>query len=231
MKQPFRIWQDVYVVGSAEISHPYDCCVYLVDAGELVLIDSGAGESFNRLIDNILTLGFIPEKLGSVIVTHSHIDHIGALAQFKQKYNAKIIAHELDAQAIETGKWVGAELYGVDYQPCPVDTRLQEAEQSLRFGDYELKTLHIPGHTPGSIAVYADIAGKRVLFGQDVHGPYEVSWGCDLKQAVVSLQRLIDLEADILCEGHFGIYQPAGEVKRYIESHLYQLEQRIAREQ
>jgi len=79
MKQPFRIWQDVYVVGSAEMSHPYDCCVYLVDAGELVLIDSGAGESFNRLIDNILTLGFIPEKLSSVIVTHSHIDHIGAI--------------------------------------------------------------------------------------------------------------------------------------------------------
>lgn len=230
MRQPFCIWQDIYIIGSAEISHPYDCCVYLVDAGELVLIDAGAGESFNRLADNILTLGFTPDKLSSVIVTHCHIDHIGALAQFKQKYDVKIIAHELDAQAIESGKWVGAEFYGVDYQPCSVDMKLQEAEHNLRFGKYEFKTFHIPGHTKGSIAVYVDIAGKRVLFGQDVHGPYEVAWGGNPSQAVVSLQKLIDLKADILCEGHFGIYQPASEVRRYIEGYLYQLQQRVTRE-
>ena len=76
MKEPFRIYQDVYIIGSAEISHPYDCCVYLVDAGELALIDTGAGMSFGQLIDNISVLGFTPEKLTSVIVTHAHIDHI-----------------------------------------------------------------------------------------------------------------------------------------------------------
>lgn len=230
MRQPFCIWQDIYIIGSAEISHPYDCCIYLVNAGELVLIDTGAGESFNRLVDNILALGFTPEKLSSVIVTHCHIDHIGALAQFKQNYDVKTIAHELDAQAIESGKWVGAEFYGVDYQPCSVDTRLQAAEHNLRFGKYEFKTLHIPGHTKGSIAVYGDFGSKRVLFGQDIHGPYEVAWGGNPSQAVVSLQKLIDLKADILCEGHFGIYQPASEVRRYIKSYLYQLQHRITRE-
>lgn len=49
MSKPFRIFQDIYIIGSAEISHPYDCCVYLIDVGELILIDSGAGRSFNRL--------------------------------------------------------------------------------------------------------------------------------------------------------------------------------------
>ena len=223
MRQPFRIWQDIYIIGSAEMSHPYDCCVYLVDAGELVLVDAGAGKSFDRLVDNMLALGFMPEKLSSVIVTHAHVDHIGALAQFKQEYGVKIIAHELEAQAIESGEWVGAELYGVDYLPCPVDTSLEGDGCDLQFGKYEFKIIRIPGHTPGSIAVYVDIAGKRVLFGQDVHGPYEVAWGGNPSQAVDSLQKLIDLKADILCEGHFGIYQPASEVKRYIESYLYQL--------
>jgi hypothetical protein len=37
------------------------------------------------------------------------------------------------------------------------------------------------------------------------------------------LQKLIGLEADILCEGHFGIYQPAKEARRYIEGYLYGL--------
>lgn len=225
MAQPYRIWQDIYIIGSGEISHPYDCCVYLVDAGELILIDTGAGRSFSRLVDNIISLGFTPEKLSSIIVTHRHIDHIGALSQFRQKYGVKIIAHELEAQAIESGEKVGAEFYGVNYQPCPVDIRLEKTEQNLCFGRHELKTLHIPGHTPGSIVVYTDIAGKRILFGQDIHGPYEPDWGGNPNQATISLQKLIDLKADILCEGHFGIYQPASEVKIYIESYLQQLQQ------
>ena len=136
----------------------------------------------------------------------------------------------MDTQAIESGKWVGAEFYGVDYQPCLVDTRLEKAEHNLRVGKYELRVLHIPGHTQGSIAVYIDIAGRRVLFGQDIHGPHGFAWGGDPSQAVVSLQKLIDLNADMLCEGHFGIYQPASEVRKYIEGYLYQLQRRITGE-
>ncbi len=119
-----------------------------------------------------------------------------------------------------------ARYHGVDYQPCPVNIRLEEAEDSLHFAKHELKTLHTPGHTQGSIAIYVDVAGQRVLFGQDVHGPYEVAWGTDLSQAVVSLQKVIDLDAHILCEGHFGVYQPASEVKGYIGGYLHQLQQR-----
>ncbi len=227
MARPHQICKDVYIVGSAELSHPYDCSVYLIDAGELVLIDSGAGKGFERLVDNILTLGFNPEKLDSIIATHCHIDHVGALAQFKQQYGVKIIAHVMDAPAIESGKSVGAELYGVDYQPCLVDTKLDKAEHILRFSKHEMKAIHIPGHTDGSIAVCMDIDGKRILFGQDIHGPYETSWGGNPNLAIVSLQKLIDLRADILCEGHYGIYRPASEVKRYIQDYLYQLKRDI----
>lgn len=224
MAMPFRIYQDIYIIGSAEISHPYDCCVYLIDVGELILIDSGAGESFNRLLDNILTLGLAPEKISAVVVTHRHIDHIGSLVKFKREYGAKIIAHELDAKAIETGKGTGAELYGVSYEPCQVDVKLQGAEQKLIFGRREFTAVHAPGHTRGSIAIYTDMAGKRILFGQDIHGPYEAMWGGEPEKAIISLQKLIDLKADILCEGHFGIYQPATEVKDYIQGYIRQLE-------
>jgi hypothetical protein len=48
-------------------------------------------------------------------------------------------------------------------------------------------------------------------------------WGAEPEKAVISLQKLIDLKADILCEGHFGIYQPANEAKSYIEGYLRQL--------
>ena len=210
--------QDVYVVGGVDLSHPYDCSVYLVDGGrEMVLIDSGAGEGYEMIVDSVRSLGLQPEKLKAVIATHSHIDHIGALFQFRRTFGSQVIAHELDTEAIETGIGSGAEYYGVGYQPCKVDVILRGNGGTVPCGRYDLKWMHIPGHTPGSIAVYLD-AGCRVLFGQDVHGPYFLK-GSNTEQAKISLQRLIDLEADILCEGHFGVYETKEEVKRYIEGY------------
>ncbi|RLC93377.1 MAG: Zn-dependent hydrolase [Chloroflexi bacterium] len=222
MQEPFRVWKDVYAIGGPDLSHPYDCSVYLVVCGsDLALIDCGAGESFHRLVSNIRYLGFKAEDVSIVIATHAHIDHIGALYRFREQCGARVVAHELEAKAIETGKGTGAEMYGVGYTPCQVDTKLSGPEEALQCGNVELRAVHIPGHTPGSIAVYLDI-GKRILFGQDIHGPYFLP-GSDITDAKLSLQKLIDLRADILCEGHFGIYQPASEVKRYIEGYLYGL--------
>jgi glyoxylase-like metal-dependent hydrolase (beta-lactamase superfamily II) len=122
--------------------------------------------------------------------------------------------------SIEGRGGVAAEAYRVSYNPCHVDLRIKGAEETLQLGKYELNVIHIPGHTPGSIAAYLDVDKQRVLFGQDIHGPYYPEWGADLALAKLSLQKLIDLNADILCEGHFGIYQPASEVKRYLQQYV-----------
>ncbi len=220
MSKPSQVWKNVFIIGSSDISHPYDCSVYLLDAGELVLIDAGAGRSFDKLVANIEKVGLDPEKLKAVLVTHAHIDHIGSLHQFQKTFGVKIIAHELDADAIEGSSGVAAEAYSMTYIPCHVDTRIKGSEDNLKFGRHELKIVHIPGHTPGSIAAYVDIDKKRVLFGQDIHGPYYPEWGADPALAKLSLQKLIHLKADILCEGHFGIYQSASEVKRYIQQYV-----------
>ncbi len=220
---PYRIQGNVYLIGGPELSHPYDCLIYLIDFGEIVIIDSGAGSSFEQLIDNILALNLDPKKITTVIATHAHIDHIGSLHLFQDNYNARIIAHEKDTAAIETGSGTGAQAYGVDYIPCTVDFKIQDAEYKLDIGDVGLNIVHIPGHTPGGIAVYLEVEGKRVLFGQDIHGPYYKEWGADKALARKSLQKLIDLNADILCEGHFGIYRPASAVKDYISGYLSDL--------
>jgi len=219
MKKPFLIWQDIYAIGGSELTDSYDCSIYLLGGPQSVVIDAGAGASFNELVTNIREVGFDPAKVVAVIATHAHIDHVGGLSQFQNKFGARIVAHELDANGIESGRGVGAEMYGITYDPCQVDIIIKGSEENLSLAGYQLKIVHIPGHTPGGIAVYVDV-GKRVLFGQDIHGPYFRRFGADPEQAAVSLQKLVDLKADILCEGHYGIYQPADKVENYIKMYL-----------
>ena len=62
-----------------------------------------------------------------------------------------------------------------------------------------------------------DIDGQLVLFGQDVHGPIHSELLSDEKQYLASLARLLNLEADLLLEGHFGIIETKQEVREFIE--------------
>jgi glyoxylase-like metal-dependent hydrolase (beta-lactamase superfamily II) len=101
----------------------------------------------------------------------------------------------------------------------------REAEEIPIGGGVNITCLHTPGHTPGSISPYLDRDGKRILFGQDIHGPFLKEFGADMDDWRDSMRKLIALEADILCEGHFGIYYSPPEVRAYIERFLRQYSQ------
>ena len=217
----------VYLIGGPNVTGADDAAVYLIDFGsDLVLIDAGAGGSSSQLVRNIEMLGLNPALVSHVILTHCHIDHIGAAPFFREKYKVKIIIHELDAKALETGESVrtAANWYGTTFPPTKIDRKLTGAQETLKFGSEELHCLHTPGHTPGSIAVYLDRSGQRVLFGQDIHGPFHKAFGSDIEAWKKSMQALLALEADILCEGHFGIFQPKNKVRDYIERYLEEYE-------
>jgi len=222
MSRAKAICDRVYVVGGPGLSAPEDAFVYLVDAGgELVAIDAGVGYGIRRIEDNIRSLGFEPAQIWHVIATHCHIDHIGGLATLKERYGSKIIAHELDRKGIEgeNNDLTAAGMYGVDYRPVDVDILLKGDLEKLRLGDLDFNFLHTPGHTPGSISVYIDTSDGRVLFGQDIHGPFSPAWGSNLADWRESMQKLLALQADILCEGHAGVYR-GEKIKKYIESYL-----------
>lgn len=219
---PKEIYSGIYIVGSSDISDSKDCCVYLLDLGDLVLIDAGAGASAGSIARNIEKLGFDPARLSTIILTHCHIDHVGGAAALEARSGAKIVMHELDARPVEYGdqKMTAAGWYGVKFQPLQVDHKLSASRETLTIGAHEVVLLHTPGHTPGSISVYLDKDGKRVLFGQDIHGPFLADFGANMKDWRASMEQLIALNADILCEGHFGIYQPNKKVTAYIERYL-----------
>ena len=212
----------VYLVGSPDLTAPEDCCVYLLDLGDLVLIDAGAGSSLPAILENVESLGLGHKTLAAVVATHCHIDHVGGIPGLRERTGCQVIAHALDAAAMEKGDpaKTSAVWYQTSFPPTPVDYKLNEVREVLKFEKGEILCLHTPGHTPGSIAVILDREGKRVLFGQDIHGPFSDSFGSNLSAWRKSMGILLGLKADILCEGHFGIIQPEGEVEKYIRNYL-----------
>lgn len=222
-----EIISGVYLIGGPNVTLPDDAAVYLIDfAGQLVMIDSGAGRSSSQLVRNVEMLGLNTDCLSHLVLTHCHIDHIGSAPFLREKYGTKIIIHELDARALETGDTIktAANWYGTTFPPTKIDQQLKGVHEILKFGEEELHCVHTPGHTPGSISVYLDRGGKRVLFGQDIHGPFNRAFGSDITAWKKSMQTLLTLQADILCEGHFGIYWSKNNVKDYIERYIEEYE-------
>lgn len=222
-----EIISGVYLIGGPGITSADDAAIYLIDfAGALVLIDAGAGRSASQIVRNIEMIGLNPANISHLILTHCHIDHIGSAPFFNDRYGTKILIHELDAKAVENGDTLktAANWYGTIFSPTRVDRKLSGSHEILKFGQEELHCLHTPGHTPGSISLYLDREGKRVLFGQDIHGPFNAAFGSDIEVWKKSMQTLLALNADILCEGHFGIFQPKELVRGYIERYLEEYE-------
>jgi len=222
--KPSEIARDIYIVGGPEITDGRDGCVYLLNFEELILIDTGAGWSVDQMVKNIGRLGLDAKKLSKIVLTHCHIDHIGGVPELKRRFGCKIYIHRLDAPPLENGDPVltAASWYQTSFPPTPVDVKLNLPEEVLRLGQETVISLHTPGHTPGSICIYLDRDGKRVLFAQDLHGPLLREFGSNLEDWDRSTQKLLDLQADILCEGHFGIYRTKKDVRDYILSYREQ---------
>lgn len=223
MGKTLTIADGIYQIGGPDVSRSDDGASFIIDFnGELVMIDAGGSGSSRILQRNIEEIGLDPKAISTLILTHNHIDHIGSASYFRSHFRCMILIHELDAKAMEEGDSArtAASCYGTTFPPTPVDQKLKGDHTALTLGSEELHCLHTPGHTPGSMSIYLDRNGKRILFGQDIHGPFLNIFGSDMKKWKKSMERLLILEADILCEGHFGIFQPKENVSKYIARYL-----------
>jgi glyoxylase-like metal-dependent hydrolase (beta-lactamase superfamily II) len=210
----------IYRVAGSDITDPRDCSVYLLDVGELALIDVGFCVSMDALVSNIEGHGFDPQNVSTLILTHCHVDHIGGADAWRTRFGSTLVMHELDAEIVARGdqRLTAAFCFQKVLQPFPIDVLLSGEEGRLTVGNQELVWLHTPGHTPGSISVYLDVGETRVLFAQDLGAPLLTEFDCDPVAWKRSAEKLLALNADILADGHSGVYQSKEIVRQYIES-------------
>lgn len=218
-----KIVENVYIV------KPYDpnvpgCCVYMVDTKSddgLVLIDAGLDIEPIRAIEKD---GFDLKDINHCLITHGHIDHYGICHKLK-KFNKdiKFYAHELDAEdnELKIRDPNIAQMYtDYKYEPIKITRKIKNDNETLTFGNYEFKCIHIPGHTPGSVAYLLKTGGKRILFGGDLPGVVLNTQGGNLEAYVKSIQKLLNFNIDIMCEGHEDIIEPAKKISKYLRGYI-----------
>jgi glyoxylase-like metal-dependent hydrolase (beta-lactamase superfamily II) len=214
-----HLWQ----VGGESLTAPGDAAIYLIRFGDqAALIDAGCGRAHARLTENIDGCLGGQARLSHLLLTHCHYDHCGGAEAVRQSYGCKIVAHALDAAFLEAGDSgvTAASWYGARLNPLPVDIKLEQQETQIAVGSGTLTAQHWPGHSPGSVIYYAEVENKVVLFGQDVHGPFHPALRSDARRYRESLKQMLDLDADLLLEGHFGIIEGKSAVRRFVRSYL-----------
>ncbi|MEV7377114.1 MBL fold metallo-hydrolase [Streptomyces lydicus] len=214
------VWQLAFPVG-----HVY--AVALPDDG-FALVDTGVPGSAPAVLDALARIGGRPGQLRQIVLTHSHADHTGSAADLVAATGARVLAGALDAPYIRGAapepppvltpaerplhERITADLAaagGPPPRPVEVDVELCEGD-TLDGWPEPVRVLHVPGHTPGGIALH--LPGSRLLFPGDVIGadpaghrvvlgPFNVA----REVAVASFRRLAALDdVDTVCVPHGG---------------------------
>jgi len=224
MTSPLCISPSLWQVGGDHLSAPGDAAVYLVRfGGQALLIDAGCGPGHDRItaaVEAVLPAGTV---LTHLFLTHCHYDHTGGADLLRHHFGCRIVVHRRDAGFLEhgDGRVTAADWYGASLDPFAVDYCIEGESEVFHVGDGELTACFCPGHSPGSCVYLADIDGRRVLFGQDVHGPLHPDLLSDRALYLASLERMRSMEAEVLCEGHFGVIEGRRKVQAFIDHYRH----------
>ena len=218
-----KIVENLWQVGGPGYTSGEDAAIYLIRFGpRAALVDAGCGRAHDRLTENFAKVLPGEVKIDFLFLTHCHYDHTGGAEAVRKQYGCRIVAHALDAVYLEKGdsRVTAATWYGARMTPLAVDCRITGPEEAFPVGNGEITAYHCPGHSPGSVVYVTEMDSRRVLFGQDVHGPLDASFLSNRDDYARSLGFMAELKADILCEGHFGVIQGQQAVRSFILSHL-----------
>jgi hydroxyacylglutathione hydrolase len=127
-------------------------CYLLVDdrSNRAVIVDPGSeGE---RLVEAIERSG---ATLEAIWITHAHVDHVGAIASVKRKWDVPIYLHPLDRRLYEAAGRQ-AEVYGLPFEEPPTPDHEFADGQRIKVGEAEMTILHAPGHAPGHVVIHGN---------------------------------------------------------------------------
>lgn len=195
---------------------------FLIDAGELTLVDTGASGSADKILQAVRALGRQPADIRHILVTHCHPDHAGSLAALKRTTRAAAYMHPTDATLVRTGKsmrpmkpapgLVNMLLFKMIISRAPQTVEPAEIDYELNSGEDlpiagGIRAIHAPGHCAGQLVflwrrhggvLFAADAASNII-GLGLSAGYE-----NFDEGRRSLARIAGLDFETACFGHGG---------------------------
>ena len=146
---------------------PMQACCYVAACEKtrraMIIDPGGEPERITSLIER--------ERLEPAVIadTHGHADHIAANADMKARFpDAPLVVHKFDAAMLGDPHANLSAMFGMPIQSPPADRTIADGD-TIEVGEEEFLVVHIGGHSPGSVCLYAEgkEKGKGVLFNQE----------------------------------------------------------------
>lgn len=125
--------------------------VWQEGAQAVVLID--AGMAVSEILEFLESRGM---TLEAVLLTHGHPDHIVGAAEIAEATGAPVYLHEIDSKMVEMMPPTLLAMLGIDKMDVPDEFKPLNDGQVLDLAGLEIKVLHTPGHSPGSVSFLVD---------------------------------------------------------------------------
>lgn len=187
--------------------------VYLIEDGDLTLIDAGMPWSAKPVFRYIERIGRRPSEISRILMTHSHPDHAGGASRIRSVSGAQVAAHRHDTRRHRSGGRSLDRMGALNAANAPLPfLRRTPVERLIDEGDIipvagGVRVIHTPGHTPGSVCFL--LQEKSLLFSGDTifsdgrfvsrSLPFPGYAAAQYRQ---SLERLAAMSFDLLCGGH-----------------------------
>ena len=188
---------------------------------EAVVIDPG--DDVETILEVIARHGL---KVRAILITHSHIDHVIGLKKMREATGAPVLMHQADMELYKELEMQAEWIRWATPEISEVDDFLSEGK-TIQWGNYELRVMHTPGHTKGSVCLYLpretdvirDLSSPRIpmsvrepglLFAGDTLFEGSIGrtdlWGGSMKEIMRSLKTKVLALPDetIVFPGHGG---------------------------
>ncbi len=200
--------------------------VFLIFGEKITLIDSGVLGSGSLIFDYLKKAGRDPREISTLILSHSHPDHLGGARAIQERSGCVVLAHEAEKHWIEDTERQREERPVPGFStlvggPVTVDRLLADG-QPLTLEDVPCRVIHTPGHSQGSIALFFE--KEKVLFSGDaVPLPGDLPIYENLEDCVSSINKLRKIEkVETLCSSWEDPVKGAENItRRYEEAVSY----------